>query len=136
MKQLIVLMAVLPIMALFLMQYSLEQRNSDQIERFCNYVYAAKEQAKQAGCFTNEIKSQLTEQLHKNLGIPKNEIKMDVTEIPKYRTATFDDRELIYYKISVPVNKLMVGNKLLGISDVENKGWYTVESNTASERLP
>lgn len=136
MKQLIVLMAVLPIMALFLMQYSLEQRNSDQIERFCNYVYAAKEQAKQAGCFTNEIKSQLTEQLHKNLGIPKNEIRMDVTEIPKYRTATFDDRELIYYKISVPVNKLMVGNKLLGISDAENKGWYTVESNTASERLP
>jgi hypothetical protein len=49
MKQLIVLMGVHADLLVFLMQYALDQRNSDSISRFQEYVYQAKEQAKQKG---------------------------------------------------------------------------------------
>ena len=59
MKQLIVLMGILPILLVFLLQYTLDQRNNDNISRFQDYVYQAKEQAKQKGCFTQEYLSTL-----------------------------------------------------------------------------
>lgn len=136
MKQLIVLMGVLPILLLFLMQYTLEQKNNDSIQRFQEFVYASKEQAKQAGCYTQEIKQQLKHNISSNLNIPEDEITMTLTEVPKYRTSIYDERELIYYRVSVPIKKLMAGNKLLGIGDRENQGSYTIESSTASELLP
>ncbi|WP_027398259.1 hypothetical protein [Anaerovorax odorimutans] len=135
MKQLIVLMGVLPILVLFIMQYSLEQKNNDYIQRFQEYVYTAKEQAKQTGYFDENIKQELAHNLSTNLNIPDSEIVMNVTEVPKFRTNTYDDRELIYYKISVPIERLMAGNKFLGISDEDNRGWYTIESKTASELI-
>ena len=52
MKQLIVLMGVLPIMLVFLFQYALDQKNNERINRFQEYVYQAKEQAKQEGWST------------------------------------------------------------------------------------
>lgn len=135
MKQLIVLMGVLPIMLVFLLQYSLDQRNNDNISRFQECVYQAKEQAKQQGCFTPEIKEELIGKLERNFGIGEEEMVIVLEEVPKYRTTAFDQRELIYYKVSVPIERIMAGNRLFGIADEENRGMYTIESWTASERI-
>lgn len=135
MKQLIVLLAVLPIMLIFLMQYALDQRNNDNISRFQECVYQAKEQAKQEGCFTPEIKKDMIGKIKRDFHIEEGDMVIELEEVPQYRTSVFDQRELIYYKVSVPLEKLMAGNRFFGISDSENRGMYTIESWTASELL-
>lgn len=135
MKQLIVLLAVLPIMLIFLMQYALDQRNNDNISRFQECVYQAKEQAKQEGCFTPEIKKDMIGKIKRDFHIEEGDMVIELEEVPQYRTSVFDQRELIYYKVSVPLEKLMAGNRFFGISDSENRCMYTIESWTASELL-
>ena len=61
MKQLIVLAAILPLMLIFMAQYTLDQKNSATISILQEQVYTAKEKAKQEGCFTEEIKNELKE---------------------------------------------------------------------------
>lgn len=135
MKQLIVMIGILPILLIFLLQYSLDQRNYDCISRFQECVYQAKEQAKQQGCFTPEIKDELVGKIKQSFGIEEEEMEIVLEEVPQYRTSVFDEREMIYYKVSVPVEKLMAGNRFFGISDDENRTMYTIESWTASERI-
>ncbi|HML38363.1 MAG TPA: hypothetical protein PKA19_13230 [Bacillota bacterium] len=135
MKQLIVLLGVLPIMLIFLMQYALDQRNNDNIIRFQECVYQAKEQAKQEGCFTPEIKKDMIGKIKRDFHIEEGDMVVELESVPQYRTSLFDQRELIYYKVSVPLEKLMAGNRLFGIPDSENRGMYTIESWTASELL-
>lgn len=135
MKQLIVMMGVLPILLVFLLQYSLDQRNNDCISRFQECVYQAKEQAKQKGCFTAEIRDEMVEKIEENFGIEEEDMELVLEEVPQYRTSVFDERELIYYRVSVPVEKLMAGNRFFGISDDDNRTMYTIESWTASELL-
>ena len=55
MKQLIVLTAVLPLMLIFMAQFTLDQKNNHAINIIQEEVYTAKEQAKQEGCFTPAI---------------------------------------------------------------------------------
>ena len=135
MKQLIVLMGILPILLVFLFQYTLDQRNNDNISRFQECIYQAKEQAKQEGCFTPEIKKEMVGKIEKYFDIKEQDMVIVLEEVPQYRTSVFDQRELIYYKVSVPINKIMAGNHLFGITDEENKGMYTIESWTASELI-
>lgn len=135
MKQLIVLMGILPILLVFLLQYTLDQRNHDNISRFQECVYQAKEQAKQKGCFTQEIKEEMIDKIEGYFGIGEKDMVMVLEEIPQYRTSTFEQRELIYYKVSVPIDQIMAGNLFFGIADEENCGMYTIESWTASELI-
>ncbi|MGI6731417.1 MAG: hypothetical protein ACOX5F_05875 [Anaerovoracaceae bacterium] len=135
MKHFIVLLAVLPILLMFLLQFSLDQINNHRIGRFQEYVYAAKEEAKQKGCFSEEIKKELIKNISNSFDINEEDILLELDETPRYRTDIFDERELIHYKISVPIEKIMAGNVFLGISDEDNRGMYTVESWTASERI-
>lgn len=135
MKQLIVLMGVLPIMLIFLLQYTLDQKNNDCIGRFQECVYQAKEQAKQAGCFTPQIRQQMIEKIEDNCNVKETQMLIDLDEMPKYRVSEFDERELIHYKVSIPIDKVMAGNRFMGISDDENKCMYTIESYTASELI-
>lgn len=135
MKQLIVLMGVLPIMLIFLFQYTLDQNNNGNIDRLQECVYQAKEQAKQEGCFTPKIKADMVKKIETYFNIQEEDMEIVMEEVPKYRTSEFDQRELIYYKVSVPIDQLMAGNHFFGISDEDNKGMYTIESWTASERI-
>lgn len=135
MKQLIVLMGVLPILLVFLLQYTLDQRNNDNISRFQESVYQAKEQAKQTGCFTPEIKEAMVDRIERDFDVEEEDLIIELEEVPQYRTSVFDQRELIHYKVSVPIDKIMAGNRFFGISDEENRAMYTIESWTASERI-
>ena len=133
MKQLIVLMGVLPILLVFLLQYTLDQRNNDNIGRLQEYVYQAKEQAKQEGCFTQEIREEMMNKIEKSFDIEEEDMIVDLEAVPKYRTSVFDRREMIHYRVSVPIDRLMAGNRFFGITDENNRGMYTIESWAASE---
>lgn len=135
MKQFIVLLSILPIMLIFLLQFTLDQKNSHNIGRFQELVYASKEEAKQQGCFTYEIRSDLVHKISTEFGIAEQDIEFTADATPKYRTNSFDERELIYYKVSVPIEQLMAGNRFYGIPDEENHSKYTIESWAASELL-
>lgn len=139
MKQLIVLICILPILLIFLAQYTLDQKNSALISFFQEQVHIAKEQARQEGCFTPEIKMHLKSELRDKLGFESDDIIIEATERRQYRVNSFDDisgRGLIHYKISIPIDRFMAGGNLLGVSPEENKGMYTIEGTAASERLP
>jgi hypothetical protein len=138
-KQLIVLAAILPLMLIFMAQYTLDQKNSVAINTLQEKVYTAKEQAKQEGCFTEEIKRELKANISLALGIEENDISITATETRQYRINYFDssrERGLIHYSVSIPIDKIMAGGRLLGIRDEDNTTLYTVEGTTASERLP
>ncbi|NLP29846.1 MAG: hypothetical protein GX363_01805 [Clostridiales bacterium] len=139
MKQLIVLAAILPLMLIFMAQYTLDQKNSATISILQEQVYTAKEKAKQEGCFTEEIKNELKENISRLLDIDKEEINIDATESRQYRINYFDPsrkRGIIHYSVSVPIKKIMAGGNIMGIGKDKNTAVYTVSGSTASEYLP
>lgn len=135
MKQLIVFLAVMPIMLIFVMQFGLEQMNSSRIIRLENYVYSSKEIAKQSGYFSDSNILDLKSKIADEFDLKTEEIYFEGTITPKYRVNQFDERELIFYKVSVPIKKIMAGASLLGISQEENQGYYIINSFTSSECL-
>lgn len=142
MKQFIVLAAVLPLMLLFFVQFSVDQINASRAGLLADMVYAAKEEAKQAGCFTEEIESGLRDRISETFGIEREDILIEATRSVQYRindagpTGEGLERGLIYYKVCVPIGELMAGGRLMGIGKEDNTYFYTIESCTASERLP
>ena len=143
MKQFLVLAAILPLMLVFFVQFSMDQINSSRIGILSDMVYAAKEEAKQEGCFTAQIKSSLTANIASALQIDPSDVRIEATDTVRYRIMDADgygsgdwERGLIYYKVSVPIGELMAGRRLFGIREQDNVYYYTIESYTASERLP
>ena len=134
MKQLIVLLAVVLILLTFPLQYAVEQKNHHNLSQFQKYVNEAKEQAKIKGYFTPEIISKLRNNILDEFdGINDGDIVIDVTITPKYRTNIFDDREIINYKIGVPINKIVAVPDFWGISDAENQYLHVIDNYTTSE---
>ena len=134
MKQLIVLLAVLPILMIFLLQFTADQVNGERIALIQSVVYAAKEEAKQEGCFTKEIRERITEEISSKLSIPPERVKIEADDEVKYRYASGDGR-LIRYRVSVKLDGIMAGGRLLGIEEEENSAVYVIDSFTMSERL-
>ena len=142
MKQVIVLAAVLPLLLVFFLQFACEQQSSSNIAMLSDIVYAAKEEARQQGCFTESIKSRMTETICKKLGVSEGDVTIEATDRVKYRINSADgmsedeiERGMIYYKVTAPVGKLMAGRSLFGLKEKDNTYYYTVEGRAASERL-
>lgn len=136
MKQLIVALAVVILFLTFPLQYSQENINHYRRTQIDKYVKVAKEKAKANGYFTDENISELkTNILSVCNDLSESDITIDVDKIPKYRTNEFDDRELISYKIGVPVNKIVAANKFYGISDSDNKYVYYSDGKITSELI-
>ena len=132
MKQFIVLLAVIPVMLLFFMQFSLEQRNNMKISLMTDIVYAAKEEAKQKGGFDEDA---LRTELSEKLGVSPEEI---IIEVPKEgsvkRIGTDGSRGIIYYSVTVPIGEVSAGSKYFGIKDGAKYG-YRIESSCPSEYI-
>ena len=140
MKQFLVLAAVLPLMLVFLVQFSLDQINSSRIALLSDCVYTAKEEARQEGCFTEAILSELRGDISRALNVDPALIEIEADRDVKYRLrekpAGGWERGLIHYKVSVPVGQVMAGGRMFGIRDRDNRYVYTIENWAASERLP
>ena len=134
MKQFIVLTAVLPILLIFMTQLVYDQKNNDTVNQIQALVYAAKENAKQEGCFTKDIKAKLRQDLSAAVGVPGEEIVILSDEVVKYRYSKGEDR-LIRYRVEVPVKNVMAGAVFFQISEEENTYRYVIDSYTASEKI-
>ncbi len=134
MKQFIVLTAVLPILLVFMLQFVCDLRTNDRIGVIRSVVYAAKEDAKQQGCFTEEISERIRSDIGEALGIPPESVEVISDGVVKHRYASGDDR-LIYYTVRVPVDGVMAGRGLFGRSGDGNGFVYVIDSYTASERI-
>lgn len=139
MKQFIVLLAVLPLMLIFCVQFSLDQVNNAKISTLNDIVYAAKEQAKQDGCFTEETQGKMIADIVEKLGIDESDILVELDTAPVERLAgfgNFDENDgLIHYRIVVNLGKAMVGASLLDVKGADNVYRYVIDSYTASEML-
>lgn len=130
MKQLIVMCALLVLLLTFPLQYALEQKNHHNISQFQTLVHNAKEQAKQEGYFTDAIISNLKTDILKQFNdIDESQIVINVTK----RSDRKQRGELIYYKIGIPINKLIAVNAFWGIDDADNQMIYYIENYTTSE---
>lgn len=134
MKQFIVLMGVLPILLIFLLQFAFENRNSQITGKLQDYVYAAKEEAKQEGYFSKEITDRLKKNISMEVGVSPEEVLVESEKEIKYRYGHGKDR-LIYYRVEVPIKKVMAANDFFGISDEENSYLFVIDSYTASEKI-
>ena len=129
------MMAVLPFLLVFMLQFTVEQVNHHQISRFQQIVNESAQAAKQDGCFTDANISRMKAEIASVFNISPAEIVIEADTTPKYRVNRFDERELIHYRVQVPIKQLVAGASFFGISDSENCGMYTIESYTASELL-
>ena len=134
MKQFIVLTAILPILLLFMTQLVYDQKNNDAVNQIQALVYAAKENAKQEGCFTADIKGKLRKDLSEALGLAPDEIVIESSEEVKYRYNKGEDR-LIRYRVEVPVKNVMAGAGFFRMTEEENTVRYVIDSYTASEKI-
>lgn len=127
---------VLILVVIFPVQYGLQIVNHHTITGFQSIVETAKEEAKQDGYFTPEgiekMKSEITASYK---DVKSSEIVVNVTTVPKYRTDSFDKRELISYEVGVPIDKIMAGGGILGIPADENRKMYYVHGQVASEKI-
>lgn len=130
MKQLIVMVGVMLLLLTFPLQYALEQKNHANISEFQAIVNNAKEQAKQDGYFTaqniSNIKSQ-TALAFKNIG--EADVQVIATTIGERKVRG----EFVYYRIGVPIEKLIAVNTFWGIDPMDNQMTYWIENYTSSE---
>ncbi|MGN0710633.1 MAG: hypothetical protein ACI4LO_02645 [Anaerovoracaceae bacterium] len=115
-------------------QYALQTVNDAKMDRVESIVNISKEKARQEGYFTAEMIAQLKSDIEK-VGFNSEDIKIEATEVPKYRTNSFDEREMIEYDVKVKIDKIIAGNKIFGISDEENTKWISFRGTVASEKL-
>ncbi len=129
MKDLIVLVAVVVLFSTLVVQYGLEQKNHANISKFQVIVQSSKERAKQEGCFTEAIVADLKTKVAETFHISEEDVIVEATpeSNKKYR------KELIYYKVGVPIEKIIASNNFFGISDDENKMTYYIENYAISE---
>ncbi len=135
MKQFIVLAAILPFLLIFMLQYSVEQVNHYRISLLQQMVTESAQVAKQDGYFTQKNIDSLRNNISSVFNTSPESIVIEADTTPKYRVNEFDERELIHYKIEVPIEVLVAGAAFFGISKEENRGMYTIKSYTASELL-
>ena len=123
MKQFLVMCAVLPLLVIIMIQSTMDQVSAYKISAVNQVVYAASEQAKQAGCFTQTISNNLYNRLIE-LGFDSGDISLDLDSNLHNRG------ELIHYSVSVRMKNAMVK-----AMTEDNSYDYVIDSYTASEYL-
>ncbi len=131
MKQFIVLLAVFPLMMAFMLQFAVQHR----IQLINNAVDNACEKAKTEGRFSDENVSGLRKTLADISDCSEERIEISVPENMKYRTGRYDDREMMQYRVAVPIDGIMAMPGMFGISAEENSMTYVLEDEISSEKI-
>jgi len=129
MKDLIALCAVFILLMTFPLQYALNTKNHYSMSLMQKHVNNAKEMARQEGYFTPDILNDLKSEIAEDFAVEEDVITIVATDISDKKQRG----ELIYYKVSVPINQIIAANIFWGIDEENNKGQYTIESYAASE---
>ena len=134
MDKIVALCICIPFFAVFITQYGLQVVNNDTMIQSSVIIDAAKEEAKQAGYFTDEILSNMKEELAA-IGVDVQDADITVTTTPKYRINEYDEREMIEYNISIDIGKAIAAGGWFGLSSEENTLTKKYHGRIASEAL-
>jgi len=134
MNNFIVNIAMTFITLFFVLQFVVDQTNHKHRVDFNNIVEASVQDARKEGYFTPEIIDDLKHDISQKLYISEDEIVIQVTTTPKYRTNAYNPSELIQYKISVPTKKIIAMASFFGIDESKNPN-YSLSGEVSSERL-
>ena len=143
MKQFLVLIAVLPIMLVIMVQYSLNTIVNVKVDAVSDIVYTYKEIARQDGTFHNVI-TEMKNKIAEVCNINADDIITEGTYVepkPIYKinslgssnVANIDDL-FIHYKIKVPISELKSLGFLLKLN--KDNYYYVIDSFVASEKSP
>jgi hypothetical protein len=136
MKTLMVSVASLLLLIAFPLQslFDMAHASRNNVAQSTVHAYAAK--ARLEGCFSDSLDLAMAQSLADSLpGIESDDIIIDTTKIPKYRTDAYNPNELISYSVQVPVTKRFVGGIIFG-SHQNDTSYYTIAGSVGSERLP
>lgn len=136
MKGFIVVIASFLIMWFFPLQFAVDTYNNHQRETFNNIVKPYIKEARKEGYFTPDIINNMRQSIEDKLYINQAEILVTATTSPRYRKPYYDENEMIYYKIEIPINKIMAMPSYFGIDEENNRYLYPIEGFVSSERIP
>ena len=136
MKTFIVTIAAVVLLMVFPMQNVQDIVNSHKIERFDEIVYSATQKARTDGRFTpyniSDMKGKILEVFPE---VAEDELIVNVTTSVKYKKFEFDSREVLNYEIGVPIKKIVSLNRIIGITDADNRTDYIIKGYVLSEVL-
>lgn len=136
MKDLIVTIGILILLLTFPLQYAVQEHNHHVKSKFQVIVSNSKEEAKAQGYFTPKIIKNMKESILTSFpSIEEDDIIIDVTTKPKYRVSRFDERELIHYRVGIPIEKILASPSFWGVSDDDNKHMYIIDRVASSEKI-
>ncbi len=122
MKNFIAGAAILMLLLIFPLQSALGMTNEARISKFSNIVYLATQKARTDGYFKQATIDKMKNDLMAAFpDLIESDIYINVTTTPKYRTDVFDNREVIYYDIRIPIRKILTAPGFFGISASENQ---------------
>lgn len=120
MKQYIIGAFILLLLFLPILQWAAQEVTYDRIMTIHKHTFNAKEQAKQAGRYTDTIVDDLISNITSDVpSISSGEISITATTTPKYRVDTFDEREMIDFEMTLPIKDVIVGVDFLGVSNAD-----------------
>lgn len=127
MKQFIVLLVTLPLMLFLLMQLVFMETSSVKLNQAVDIVYAAREDAKEEGCFTNSIITSIKEGIAKVYDCSTESVVVKAGSDVVYRHEGY-----INYSVTFPI-----GQRYLNFGIVKNpKSYtYTIDGYIPSEKL-
>lgn len=143
MKQFLVILAVLPILVVIMVEFSLNTIINLKIDAVDDTVYTYKEIAKQDGTFANVVED-MKASIAAIVQVDSDDIKVDGTYCdsnPIYRVTSMSavsadsiGENFLHYKVKVPIKEMKILGNILKFNT--NKYYYTIDSYTASEKLP
>lgn len=125
---------ICPTILFFVLQDCQQTKNTHYLSNSEKIIAVACEQAKQEGYFTEAIIQEMKGRFT-SIGIDADRVVIEVTTTPKYRTDEYDNRELIEYRIGVPIDHTMAANSFWGISDEQNSYIKNYKGALASEKI-
>ncbi len=132
MKDFLVLLAILPILLVFVIQFTCDYRGFEEVQAVENIVYEGREKARQEGGFSSRTIEDIRKEIAGHLGIPEEDIEIKASAGAN-QVGRYDKNRLIYYTVKVKLSDVMAGGKLMGIDAGENKRTLVIDSYIASE---
>ncbi|MCP1312080.1 hypothetical protein [Paenibacillus tyrfis] len=133
MKEFIIMSGMIMLLMFFPVQYVLNSTNHYNMQTVNEIVHKAAQKARTDGYFTtdniNTMKADIAAKLH----VDQSEISVTATTTPKYRMNAFDQREMIYYEVKVPIKRILALSRFFGVTDEANKTDYILKDAVASE---
>ncbi|MBQ7605144.1 MAG: hypothetical protein IJU59_01505 [Firmicutes bacterium] len=132
MRDLIVMMGILPLLMVFVMQQAADFKSGESLETIRSLVYAAKEAARMEGGFSGELKTGLAHDIEERLGLESGSVSVEARAAVG-SVGRYDADSRIEYVVRVRMKNVMAGGELMGIDEEDNFRTYVIDSFTTSE---